>query len=53
MRKERERRKREKCSSENGKMLLECDVLALARASKRKEETIDLCYPFLQVLCSD
>jgi hypothetical protein len=40
MRKERERgrerRKREKCSSENGKMLLECDVLALPRASKRK-----------------
>jgi hypothetical protein len=53
MRKEKEKRKREKCSSENGKLLLEYDVLALVRASKRRREMIDLCYPFLQVLCSD
>jgi hypothetical protein len=39
-RREREREKKEKrkiCSSENGKMLLHYDVLALARASKRRE----------------
>jgi hypothetical protein len=31
---------------ENGKLLLECDVLALAGASKRREEMIGFCCPF-------
>ena len=44
---ERERERREKCSSENGKMPFECDVLALMRERERREEMTDSCEPFL------
>ena len=51
LRGEQREREREKCSLENGKMLLENDVLALARASTRKEEMMDSCYPFSFKCC--